>query len=339
MNSDRGSKGIDINTGYLKKSLCFMYAIRYFNEEKYLLVMGKAKGAEQVEWAGGFGQRRRLAGVLNPSWNKRSVASIMFREGQHAKHAQPRDDNIKDGTEDANHNGKIDGDNGDGLYTKSEIWTETSPNLADSDDDEISDYWEIEYKYNPLSNDTDGDGLLDSEEDSNKDGKWDKNDDETNPKEMDSDGDGLSDSQEIDGWTVIITYEATREEKDRYKVYSNPNKIHSDNDNINDYDEYRNVTDPNKEDSDGDGKTDQQEITGDYNSSATGIDGEPPEIWHFDCNYDGSDYKGFGKLKIPTKLIAYVEVGAKDLFGIKYILVDIDGLENKRIDTNNRVPS
>ncbi|HMA76641.1 MAG TPA: hypothetical protein VKO43_05005, partial [Candidatus Krumholzibacteriaceae bacterium] len=156
--------------------------------------MGKAKGAEQVEWAGGFGQRRRLAGLLNPSWNKRSVASIMFREGQHAKHAQPRDDNIKDGTEDANHNGKIDGDNGDGVYSKSEIWTETNPNSWDTDQDSIRDNKEIKYGYDPLSDDTDGDGLNETEEDVDGDGKLDSG--ETDPTDEDTDEDGLDDYDE-----------------------------------------------------------------------------------------------------------------------------------------------
>lgn len=51
-------------------------------------------GAEQVEWVGGFGQRRRsVAGVLNPS--RSMILQIMLHEGQHA---QPSDDNIKDGT-------------------------------------------------------------------------------------------------------------------------------------------------------------------------------------------------------------------------------------------------
>ena len=128
-----------------KEKFMFYVCYKEITEEKYLLAVGKAKGAEQVEWAGGFGQRRRLAGVLNPSWNMRSVASIMFREGQHAKHAQPRDDNIKDGTEDANHNGKIDGDNSDGKLTDTEVWTETNPNSWDTDQDSIRDNKEYEY--------------------------------------------------------------------------------------------------------------------------------------------------------------------------------------------------
>ncbi|RLF65747.1 MAG: hypothetical protein DRN57_08445, partial [Thermoplasmata archaeon] len=45
------------------------------------------------------------------------------------------DDNLCDGVEDANQNGRIDGDNGDGIYGESETWTETSPNLQDSDGD------------------------------------------------------------------------------------------------------------------------------------------------------------------------------------------------------------
>ena len=258
----------------------------------------------------------------------------MFREGQHAKHAQPRDDNIKDGTEDANHNGKIDGDNGDGVYSESEIWTETNPNSWDTDQDSIRDNKEIEYGYDPLSNDTDGDGLNETEEDVDGDGELDY--EETDPTDTDTDNDGLNDNLELKGWTVLIIFEATKEKKSDYNVFSDPRDFDSDNDGLNDYQEYKNTTDPYKSDSDEDGKTDIQELNGDYNSSATGIDGEPPEIWHFDCGYEASGYKGLGPLKIPTKLKAYVEVGAKDIFGIKYIHVDIRGLEDKSIITNNQ---
>ena len=325
----KGSKG---NTGYLKKSLCFMYAIRYFNEEKYLLVMGKAKGAEQVEWAGGFGQRRRLAGVLNPSWNKRSVASIMFREGQHAKHAQPRDDNIKDGTEDANHNGKIDGDNGDGIYGESEIWTETSPNLADSDDDEISDYWEIEYKYDPLSNDTDGDGLLDSEEDADRDGKWDKENDETDPTKSDSDGDGLTDSLELNGWIISVFEEKDGSIIEEYHEDSDPNKIDTEGDGLSDFDEYVHGSDPEKSNTDGDFKNDFEEVNEESGSTPTGKDGIPPIIVELQYSID-EKYNDYKVTKMPSGYKLYSKIECEDIDSyVTYIEFDLKGIDSKRID-------
>ena len=46
----------------------------------------------------------------------------------------------------------------------------------------------------PLNDDTDGDGLLDGEEDANKNGQIDNG--ETNPNDEDTDGDGYSDSED-----------------------------------------------------------------------------------------------------------------------------------------------
>ena len=82
----------------------------------------------------------------------------MFHEGKRAKHAVPlkrpannpnisnndiigqkRHDNIKDGIEDANQNGRIDGDNGDGVWGESESWTELNPNAQDTDGDTFED--------------------------------------------------------------------------------------------------------------------------------------------------------------------------------------------------------
>ncbi len=146
--------------------------------------------------------------------------------------------------------------------------------------------------------------------------------------DMDSDNDGLTDTQELEGWTVVITYEATREVKERREIVSNPRDVDSDNDGMTDYEEFTNNTDPNESDSDGDGKTDLDEISGDYNSSATGIDGTPPEIWHFKCDYE-QDYADFFFIKLPSGgLKVFVEVGVRDIFGIDYVNVDIRGLED-----------
>ena len=94
----------------------------------------RAEGAEQAGGVCGGGQRRHpgVLGKRSPSENMNP--KIMFHEEKHVKHAVPlitsantsnisnndgkrpnKFDNIKDGIEDANHNGRIDGDNGDGI--------------------------------------------------------------------------------------------------------------------------------------------------------------------------------------------------------------------------------
>jgi len=303
------------------------------------------KGAEQAVGAGGYGRRRRQwdRAIFNEGSYYLPYCEAVMAELQTRMRSiqvpntsfstQSNEDTIKDGTEDANHNGKIDGDNGDGKYQDTETWTETNPNSWDTDQDSIRDQIEKQYGYNPLSDDTDSDGLNDTQEDKNSNGNLDAG--ETDPLEMDSDGDGLLDPQELNGWTVVITYEATGEIKEKTEVTSNPRKIDSDSDGLTDYQEYTNATNPNKSDSDGDGKTDEEEIEGDFNSTATGIDGEPPEIWQFECYYE-EKYADLGLIKIPSGgLKVKVKVGVKDIFGISYINIAIRGLEDRRYNTGN----
>jgi outer membrane protein OmpA-like peptidoglycan-associated protein len=111
----------------------------------------------------------------------------------------------------------------------------TDPLSADSDDDGLSDADEInEYNTDPLTADTDGDGLNDGDE---------VNSYSTDPNEADSDGDGLDDGEEVNEYRT------------------DPNAADSDNDGLNDYDEIMDYdSDPNNSDSDGDGFTDAQEV-------------------------------------------------------------------------------
>ena len=237
----------------------------------------RAEGAEQAGGVCGGGQRRHpgVLGTKRPSENM--TFRFMFHEDKHAKHAlslkRSADndimsnndgkgpynfDNIKDGIEDANHNGRIDGDNGDGIYSDNEYWGEMSPNLIDSDGDSFTDSQEKQWRYNPLSTDTDNDGINDNVEDIDSNGH--RNGDETSVIKADTDGDGLDDLIELVGWTVSIIREATGELEENRKVTSDPNKIHSDNDQVSDLDEYKNATDPKNDDSDGDGKNDFEEL-------------------------------------------------------------------------------
>jgi hypothetical protein len=93
-------------------------------------------------------------------------------------------DLLKDGTEDANHNGAFDAG-------------ETNPNDADTDDDVLTDGCEVlgANPTNPLVADSDGDGLTDGQEDANHNCAREAT--ETDPNNPDSDADGLNDGIEV----------------------------------------------------------------------------------------------------------------------------------------------
>ena len=113
-------------------------------------------------------------------------------------------DGISDGVEDANRNGWVDGDGEqlptefepwagrdwpDGIIQPTETWTETDPNNPDTDGDGATD---------GFSEDTNFDGLIEGDANSNR--LYDANEvwSETDPLNEDSDGDGLPDGWEID---------------------------------------------------------------------------------------------------------------------------------------------
>jgi len=312
------------------------------------------KGAEQAVGAGGYGRHRR------PGWaivNERSfylpyceavMAEIQAR--MRSIQSNPtfsislnndkiRSNNdlkkspytIKDGTEDANHNGKIDGDNGDGVWSDSEVWTELNPNDDDTDGDTFSDNDEKDWGYNPLSKDTDSDGIEDNIEDSNSNGQRDGS--ETSALLYDTDKDGLSDSFEKSGWTILIIYEATLEEKSNYDVSCDPLDTDSDDDGISDLKEFENGTDPNKADTDGDGFTDKYEIDHDIGSSPTGIDGKPPTITDFKAGYELEIHREGLKLVSEYKVNIYVS--AADVFGLEWMNVHLQDCGDKKVVTGD----
>ena len=113
-------------------------------------------------------------------------------------------DGISDGIEDANRNGWVDGDGEliptdfkpwaerdwpDGIIQPTETWTETDPNNPDTDGDGATD---------GFSEDTNFDGLIEGDANSNR--LYDASEawSETDPLNEDSDGDGLPDGWEID---------------------------------------------------------------------------------------------------------------------------------------------
>lgn len=124
-------------------------------------------------------------------------------------------------------------------------------NKADSDGDQLTDGFEVLKLMNlcdGLSNDTDKDGIPDSEEDPDNDGLTNiqEQEYETDPLIPDTDEDELDDRFEI------------------YEFKTSPLKFDSDGDGLSDGSEYRLGTDPNNADSDGDGIIDSLE---DYNQT------------------------------------------------------------------------
>ncbi|MCK5774063.1 MAG: hypothetical protein KAH57_09785 [Thermoplasmata archaeon] len=244
-------------------------------------------------------------------------------------------DTIKDGTEDANHNGKIDGDNGDGIYQSTESWTELNPNAQDTDGDTLSDNDERNWSYDPLSKDSDHDGLLDSEEDEDKDGILDAG--ETDPTKKDTDNDRLDDLYEINGWYVCIYHEGTLEIIDEKIVYSDPNDWDSDNDGLSDYHEFKNATDPNNPDTDGDGISDKDEIEYYFGSSPTGYDGQAPTISDFECEYAlRTETSGpLWNIKITMEYVVKIWISADDIFGLEWVNVHLEGVGDIKVHTGD----
>ncbi|HSH03564.1 MAG TPA: LamG-like jellyroll fold domain-containing protein, partial [Anaerolineae bacterium] len=88
---------------------------------------------------------------------------------------------------------------GDGL--RSSLFGGNDPNdsTPDSDNDGLSDYFELLYGSDPLLADTDSDGLSDYEEVRYN----------TDPLRPDTDNDGLTDLEEITGWNILYSYDNT----------------------------------------------------------------------------------------------------------------------------------
>lgn len=122
---------------------------------------------------------------------------------------------------------------------------EDDTSLRDSDGDGLTDEWENAMGLDPYAKDTDRDGLTDYAEVYLT---------LTNPLEADTDGDGLIDGEDdMDGDGLT-----NREELD---MGTDPLRSDTDGDNLTDYEEVHDYgTDPLSEDTDGDGLTDYDDV-------------------------------------------------------------------------------
>ena len=111
---------------------------------------------------------------------------------------------------------------GDGLTAAADA----NDSAWDSDNDGLSDSFEVTIGSNPSQSDTDGDGLLDADE--IRAG--------TKPALPDSDGDGLRDGEELAGWNIVV---AVRADNSLFLTHirSNPLAVDGDGDSLTDFQE------------------------------------------------------------------------------------------------------
>jgi len=154
-----------------------------------------------------------------------------------------------------------DDNDGDFLTNLEEYQNRTNPLMADTDEDGLNDFFEINTSNSsPLRADTDNDGLTDAEE---------VNDYFTDPNAADTDGDGLSDYAEVSVHATNPLSGATdsdampaKWEVDNSLDATDPADAaqDADTDGLNNLGEYQAATDPNVADTDYDGVSDGDEV-------------------------------------------------------------------------------
>ncbi len=151
-----------------------------------------------------------------------------------------------------------DDDDNDGLSNVEERRLGTNPLSPDTDHDGLTDGQEVKtYHTNPLKTDTDGDGLSDGDEVL----KY-----HTDPLKTDTDGDGLSDGDEVlkyhtDPLKVDTDGDGLSDGEEVLIYHTDPLKVDTDGDGLSDWEEVKIYhTDPLKPDTDGDGLSDSEEV-------------------------------------------------------------------------------
>jgi len=166
---------------------------------------------------------------------------------------------------------------GDGIMNELETVYDISPDKADTDNDCLTDWYELYVYYtSPLSPDTDNDGLpdgcgymLNATGQNIKTGELILG---TDPLCNDTDHDNLTDGFEVIGWIINIKFINDMEET--RPVSSDPLILDTDGDELNDYLEYIFGTDPRDWDTDDDGDSDWDEYISEVLGNITDSDGD-----------------------------------------------------------------
>lgn len=147
-------------------------------------------------------------------------------------------------------------------------FSKTNPLSKDTDGDGLSDGQERAYGSDPIKSDTDGDGLTDRQEKSFG----------TNPRYFDTDLDGLSDYDEVRKWNTDPLLADTDLDAlidgDEVTLGTDPLNPDSDKDGLADGAEVTRGSDPLNPDTDGDGLTDGREVTAGTNLLVKDTDGD-----------------------------------------------------------------
>lgn len=125
-------------------------------------------------------------------------------------------------------------DDGDGLINYLEGIHRTNKNLSDSDFDKLNDYYEITVTMtNPTLSDSDGDGILDGDEDNDEDGIVNAREAElgSDPDFYDTDFDGLNDKIELANGTSVFNEDTDGDGMlDNYELMYGLNPLEKDTD-------------------------------------------------------------------------------------------------------------
>ena len=127
------------------------------------------------------------------------------------------------------------------------------------------------------STDSDGDGLTDSEEQSQG----------TDPNDADSDDDGLNDGDEIANGTNPNNSDSDNDglsDRDETLIGTDPNDSDTDDDGLTDGDEVIAGTDANNPDTDGDGTNDGDEVTNGTDPTDDDVGGDTGSFWDWGDN-------------------------------------------------------